>query len=79
MIELSAYVQGDKKEDYLNWAKKIVTSLSSDTYLAAEGTNKGFILKHAVGSLPNNSEIDAPLNYADYYFLEALYRLRQLD
>ncbi len=37
-----------------------------------------FILKHSTGALPNNSEIDTPINYADYYFLEAMYRLKQL-
>ena len=79
MIELSSFVEGAKREEYLNWAKQILRSLSSENYLASNGTNKGFILKHAVGSLPHNSEIDSPLNYADYYFLEGLYRLSQLD
>jgi len=48
--------------------------LSSPRYLARSGTNEGFLLMHSVGSLPNGSEIDTPINYADYYFLEALYR-----
>lgn len=43
--------------------------------LAKAGTNGGFLLKHSVGNLPGGSEIDVPLPYADYYFLEALYRL----
>ena len=34
----------------------------------------GFLLKHCVGNLPGNSEVDVPLTYADYYFLEALSR-----
>ena len=34
---------------------------------------------HSVGSIPHNSEIDVPLNYADYYFLEALKRKKELD
>lgn len=79
MIELSGYVNEALKNEYLNWARTIIRSLSSDDYLAQGGNNKGFILKHSVGSLPHNSEIDTPLNYADYYFLEALYRLGELD
>ena len=47
-------------------------------YLAKPGTNRGFILMHSTGSLPNGSEIDTPLNYADYYYLEALLRYMQV-
>lgn len=63
-----------KKKDYLRKADKIIESLSSPAYRAAQGTNGGFILMHSVGSLPHGSSIDVPLNYADYYFLEALAR-----
>ena len=45
---------------------------------AKVGDNQGFILMHSVGSLPNGSEIDTPLNYADYYYLEALKRFMDL-
>jgi uncharacterized protein YyaL (SSP411 family) len=51
-------------------------------YLARKGANGGFILMHSVGHLPADSEIDTPLNYADYYYLEAIGRylsLRGLD
>lgn len=68
-IELSTMVPNGKK--YLDYAEKILKSLSSDAYLAKVGENQGFILMHSVGSLPNGSEIDTPLNYADYYYLEA--------
>ena len=57
---------------YKEKADKIIESLSSPEYRAAQGTNGGFILMHSVGSLPHGSSIDVPLNYADYYFLEAL-------
>jgi hypothetical protein len=53
-------------------AERQLRTLSSDKYLAEPGTNGGFILKHCVGNLPGNSEVDVPLSYADYYFLEAL-------
>ncbi|MBQ8501576.1 MAG: glycoside hydrolase family 88 protein [Bacteroides sp.] len=61
-------------EKYLSYAEKILKSLSSEAYLAKPGENQGFILMHSVGSLPNGSEIDTPLNYSDYYYLEALLR-----
>ena len=40
--------------------------------------NGGFLLKHSVGNLPGHSEIDVPLSYADYYFVEAMLRYRQM-
>lgn len=55
-------------------ADAILASLSSEKYLAAPGTNNNFLLTHSVGSLPHGAEIDVPLNYADYYFVEALLR-----
>ena len=63
---------------YLGFARQILESLSSDKYLAAAGSNNGFILKHSTGSLPHGSEIDVPLVYADYYYLEALGRYRNI-
>ena len=76
LLELSTYVPDGQK--YFDYAEKILKSLSSDAYLAQPGTNGGFILKHSTGSLPNGSEIDVPLNYADYYYLEALKRYMDL-
>lgn len=64
---------------YKNYADSIMTSLSSPAYRAALGSNGNFLLMHSVGSLPHNSEIDMPLNYADYYFLEALKRKAALE
>lgn len=68
--ELSAY---SKKGDYWNLADKIMENLTTD-YRSSIGENKGFILLHSTGSKPMNSEVDVPLNYADYYYLEALLR-----
>ena len=56
----------------LAMAERILRTLASPEYLAEPRTNGGFLLKHSVGSLPGNSEVDVPLTYADYYFLEAL-------
>lgn len=72
LVEMSTMVPDGEK--YLNYAEKILKSLSSDAYLAKAGENQGFILMHSTGSLPNGSEIDTPLNYADYYYMEALKR-----
>ena len=58
-------------------AEQILQTLCSDEYLAKEGTNNHFILKHSVGHLPANSEVDVPLTYADYYFVEALLRYKK--
>ena len=34
---------------------------------------------HSTGSIPHGQEVDVPLNYADYYFLEALVRKGNLE
>ena len=56
----------------LAMAERILRTLASPEYLAEPRTNGGFLLKHSVGNLPGHSEVDVPLTYADYYFLEAL-------
>lgn len=66
-------------ESYAAYADSILISLASPAYRAPLGTNGNFLLMHSVGSIPHNSEIDVPLNYADYYFLEALKRKRDLN
>lgn len=71
LIELDGYSDAD----YMKGAEKILVSLSSPEYFAEIGTNNHFILKHSVGSIPHNNEIDVPLNYADYYYIEALTRI----
>ena len=64
---------------YKIYADSIMSSLSSPAYRAALGTNGNFLLMHSVGSIPHNSEIDVPLNYADYYFVEALKRRKDIE
>jgi len=78
LIELSSFVENPDREKYLLTAEKQLRSLSSPEYMAAEGENGNFILKHSVGSIPGNSEVDVPLTYADYYFIEALMRYRKI-
>ena len=76
LYELDTYLPETKK--YRETADKIIETLSTPAYRAEIGTNGNFILMHSVGSIPHGAEIDVPLNYADYYFLEALKRKRDL-
>jgi unsaturated glucuronylhydrolase len=76
LYELDGYRPGNH---YKEIADKIMESLGSPAYRAEVGTNGNFILMHSVGSIPHGQEIDVPLNYADYYFLEALMRKRDLE
>jgi unsaturated chondroitin disaccharide hydrolase len=77
LLELAQYAGSDESKKYIATAEKIIRSLSSEKYHAKQGENGGYLLMHSVGHLPGNSEIDVPLTYADYYFLEALLRYQQ--
>ncbi len=77
LLELSTYT-GENSTRYFDYAENLLRSLSSDDYLAAPGTNNNFLLKHCTGNKPADSEVDAPLIYGDYYFLEALLRYQKL-
>lgn len=79
IIELSAYVDKKEKKQYLIYAEKILKNLSSANYMATKGENGNFILMHSVGALPFKSEVDVPLSYADYYFIEAMMRYLKLQ
>jgi rhamnogalacturonyl hydrolase YesR len=78
LIELSGYVDASLAKTYLDVAETQICTLSSPEYFAEKGTNGNFILKHSVGSMPHKSEIDVPLTYADYYYIEALLRYQSL-
>ncbi|MEE6186498.1 Unsaturated glucuronyl hydrolase [Mycovorax composti] len=78
LIELSGYVDNKDGKRYLKVASEILKTLSSAEYRASIGTNGGFILKHGVGNYPRNADIDVPLIYADYYYIEALTRFMRL-
>ena len=67
------------QKEYKETADKIMNSLAGDAYKAIVGTNGNFVLMHSVGSIPHGNEIDVPINYADYYFLEALTRKRNVE
>jgi unsaturated chondroitin disaccharide hydrolase len=78
MIELGGRVKGPQGKVLVDFACRQLLSLSSPAYLAKPGGNGNFILMHSVGFLPRDSEVDVQLNYADYYFLEAMLRYRKL-
>lgn len=78
LIELSGYVKKDLANEYLEAAEKQIRTLASEEYTAKQGENGNFVLKHSVGSMPHGSEVDAPLTYADYYYLEALIRYKRM-
>lgn len=73
LMELSTYSR-NKGNNYRSFAVKMLHSLSSPAYRAPIGNNGNFLLMQSVGSIPHNTEINVPLVYADYYFLEALQR-----
>ena len=77
-IELSGFVEGELGERFLRLAECQIRSLASPAYRARRGSNADFILMHSTGFRARNSEIDAPLVYADYYFVEALMRYKRL-
>lgn len=76
MLELSTYLQDGSK--YFNAAQEILSSLSGPNYQAKPGSNNGFVLMHSTGHKPAKSEMDVPLIYADYYFIEGLLRYKDM-
>ena len=79
LLELCTYVNKNDAQKYFKAAETMLKSLSSAEYKAAATTNGGFIIKHGVGHNPNKTEIDVPLTYGDYYFIEAMMRYKNLN
>jgi len=77
LYELSGYATPDKSSCYKHWADTILKNLS-EHYQVSPGTNQGFLLLHSTANRPKNSQVDVPLSYADYYYLEALLRKAKL-
>ena len=76
LLELSGYVSSEKGQEYKKAAVCMLESLSSDKYRS--GKSKPAFLLHSTGNYPSHSEIDAAIIYADYYYIEALMRLKQM-
>lgn len=77
LVELGQIVGEKEGDKYIKFAEEQIRSLSSPAYLAEPGANCNFVLMHSTGSYPSKSEVDAPLSYADYYYVEALTRLKK--
>ncbi|MEO1450250.1 MAG: glycoside hydrolase family 88 protein, partial [Bacteroidota bacterium] len=75
LIELNSYT-GNQYEAFV---QRVMNSLASEKYSVPSGRDTKFVLDHSVGSIPHGSEIDQPLVYADYYFIEALIRMRKAN
>ncbi len=78
LLELGDYVEPGFASQCRRFAQAQLRALASPAYLAQPGENGGFLIRHCVGNMPKKSEVDVPLNYADYYSLEALLRQRNL-
>lgn len=76
LLELCGYCTKEVGERYRDYSCSILNSLCSGKYLSKPGRNAGFLFGHSTGNLPGGVEIDVPLVYADYYFLEAVKRYR---
>lgn len=77
LFELSRY-STEYSDTFLHVAMNQINVLSSAKYHAMPGTNNNFILMHSTGNFPGHTEVDSPINYADYYFIESLTRYRRL-
>ena len=75
--ELQQYVDANKAQTYRHAAEQMLTDLSSDKYQSRD-RNVAFLM-HSTGHHPAGSEIDASIIYADYYYIEALLRLKELS
>jgi len=76
LLELSTYTDATLSKKYFTTAETMIRSLSAAPYIAAKGTNGGYILQHSVGHIPQKTEVDVPLTYADYYYFEAMKRYK---
>lgn len=77
LLELSTYVSSNQSKKYRKKAEEVLAELSSERYQSRD-TNSAFLL-HSVGHMPRGGEVDASIIYADYYYLEALIRLKKLQ
>ena len=77
LLELCRYTDAKNAGLYFKTAETMLKNLSKPPYLASAKSNGGFILQHSVGHWPNKTEMDVPLTYADYYYIEALDRYLQ--
>ena len=77
LLELQQYVGGEKGEEYKQFSIQSLAQLSTDKYQS--GRKNVAFLMHSTGHHPAGSEIDASIIYADYYYLEALNRMKDMS
>ena len=77
LLELCQYVKREKGKEYRTAAESMLRDLNSGTYQSRE-KNVAFLM-HSTGHHPAGSEIDASIIYADYYYIEALLRFKELN
>lgn len=78
LIELSDFVP-EMRNSYLSYAREILTNLTNDYRYEPSSDKSFFFLDKSVGNKPKGKEVSIPIIYADYYFMEALLRLKALD
>ncbi|TBN03670.1 glucuronyl hydrolase [Hyunsoonleella flava] len=76
LVELYKYTKNDT---YLNYSKKVVNSLKTEHYILPKDLEVPFILDHSFGDWSKRHEMDEPIVYGDYYFLQTLLRLKEID
>jgi rhamnogalacturonyl hydrolase YesR len=79
LLELAGFADEEARGRYLAFALNSLRSLASPDYRAAQGQNGHFLLQHSVGNYPIDDEVDVAINYADYYYIEALLRCSRLE
>ena len=79
LFELAHYAGKKEANTYFKAAERMLQTLSAVPYQSLPGTNGGFLLQHSVGHLPQHSEVDVPLTYADYYYVEAMKRYETIN
>ena len=77
LYELSTMVP-ERSGYYKQMADNMLASLYHN-FRSPDGGNLGFLLGHSTGHHPHGYEIDVPLIYADYYFIEAALRKKRLE
>jgi len=75
LLALYQYDMANQSQ-YLTWADGILHALASKPYQA---NTPPFLLQHSVGSVPGAFEVDVPIIYADYYYVEALLRRLEIE
>lgn len=76
LVELYSYTND---ETYLNYSKKVINTLETTNYILASDLEAPFILDHSFGDWSKKAEMNEPIVYGDYYYLQTLLRLKSLE